>query len=210
MGGWCIGSEEGLGVLMPEGVATEWRSTFFRTLQANEAARPLREAALAARLGEWTACMTSTVVRTCAELGWHAAAKGHLADVLPVPRSEYLALDVVVFRPANGNRWPFPVAVFELENSPDNDRVGYALWKLLCVRASLRILFAYRQESAEGSALAGYLARAVVGSMTISDRMALTGDTLLLIGSRAEGETFPYGYLKEWILEPNTGRFVRA
>jgi hypothetical protein len=195
---------------MPEAFLKEWQDAFFQGLQSHEAAQSLREAAVAGRLGDWTTCLTRAVVHSCKELGWVAAARGHLADVLPIPRNEYLALDVMAFQQTAGNRWPLPVAVFELENSPDNDRVAYALWKLLCIRASLRVLFAYRWESAEGSVLAGYLAENVVGSLSISERMYIGGDTLVLIGSRAEGETFPYGYFKEWILDTNTGRFIRA
>jgi hypothetical protein len=46
--------------------------------------------------------------------------------------------------------------------------------------------------------------------MPMAERMSLSGETLLLIGSRAEGEIFPYGYFKEWVLDTNTGRFARA
>jgi len=187
-----------------------WRDAFFEGLQTHKTSQPLREATLAGRLGDWTASLTGAVVQSCKDLGWAAAARGHLADVLPVPRNEYLALDVMAFQPATGNRWPLPVAAFELENSPDNDRVAYALWKLLCIRVPLRVLFAYRRESPEGAMLAGHLADNVVGSFSIAERMQLAGETLLLIGSRAEGETFPYGYFKEWLLDTNTGRFLRT
>ena len=195
---------------MPDALSKRWRGSLFRILQEYDEAQAFREAALASRLGDWTACLTKAVVGSCKDLGWHAAAKGHLAEVLPVPRNEYLALDVVAFQPSGGSRWPFPVAVFELENSPDDDRIAYSLWKLLCVRAPLRVLFAYRKESREGSALASCLADTVVGGMPMAERMSLSGETLLMIGSRAEGEIFPYGYFKEWILDKNTGRFARA
>lgn len=32
----------------------------------------------------------------------------------------------------------------ELENSRDSERIAYSLWKVLCVRAELRIVFCYR------------------------------------------------------------------
>jgi hypothetical protein len=195
---------------MSETLLKNWRDAFFQGVQTHETTQPLREAALAGRLGDWTASLTTAVVQSCKELGWAAAARGHLVDVLPVPRNEYLALDVMAFQASAGSRWPLPVAAFELENSPDNDRVAYALWKLLCTRVPLRVLFAYRRESAEGAVLAGYLADNVVGSLSIAERMQIGGDTLILIGNRAEGETFPYGYFKEWVLDTNTGRFARA
>ena len=53
---------------------------------------------------------------------------------------EYLALDVVAFEPAGDRRWRFPIAAVELENSTEHDRVAYSLWKVLCTRASHRVL----------------------------------------------------------------------
>ncbi len=37
--------------------------------------------------------------------------------------------------------------------------------------------------------------------------MSLTGETVLIIGNRGEGETFPRGYFKMWLLDYNVGRF---
>ena len=68
-------------------------------------------------------------------MGWRGAARGHKSDLLPVSRSEYLALDVVAFETAGDRRWRFPVGVFELENSPADDLVAYSLWKVCaCAR----------------------------------------------------------------------------
>src|SRR5580700_5307780 len=41
--------------------------------------------------------LTTTVVEACGVIGLRASAKGHELDLLPVPRSEYLALDVTAF-----------------------------------------------------------------------------------------------------------------
>ena len=57
-----------------------------------------------------------SVVGACGAMGWKAAAKGYPGEVLPVARNEYLALDVVAFSETTAC-WPFPTAVFELENS---------------------------------------------------------------------------------------------
>ncbi len=46
-----------------------------------------------------------------------------------------------------------------------------------------------------GSALVQHLADAVVGSLPIAERMGLTGETMLIVGNRAEESTFPYGFL---------------
>ena len=63
---------------------------------------PLQAAALAGKLAAWTTELTGAVVETCTAMGWRAAAKGHLGQVLPVSRGEYLALDVVAFADSSG------------------------------------------------------------------------------------------------------------
>ena len=75
--------------------------------------------------------------------GWIVAAKGHRCMALPVEREEYLALDVTAF-PNVTSPWRFPVVACELENSARDEVVEYALWKVLCVRRALRVVFCYR------------------------------------------------------------------
>ena len=185
-----------------------WRHQLFRILEMTDSGTPLKEAALAGKLGDWTRHLTGSVVAACGVMGWRAAAKGHLGDVLPVARNEYLSLDVIAF-PESGARWPFPVAVFELENGRD-DAVGYSLWKVLCVRTALRVVFAYRRDVEEGAVLVGRLTDSLIGGFTITERLAITGETSLIIGNRGGADTFPYGYFKAWTLDTNTGRFDRV
>jgi hypothetical protein len=135
---------------------------------------------------------------------------GHLGEVLPLARHEYLALDVMAFLLRGTSCWPFPLAVFELENSREEDRIAYSLWKVLCIRAPLRVVFAYRRDAREGIALVNRLIASVIGGLTVDERMDLTGETSLIIGSRGEAETFPYGYFKVWTLNANIGRFDRV
>jgi hypothetical protein len=180
------------------------------TVRDHDAAPALREAALKVRLGPWTEALTSIVVGTCERMGWNSAARGHRSSLLPVPRQEYLGLDVVAFERAGDRRWRFPVAIFELENSLADDRVAYSLWKVLCVRAKLRVLFCYRRDASEGSRLVRHLSDEVVRAMEIPERTALGGETLIVVGSRDEAATFPYGFFKEWLFDPNLGRFNRA
>lgn len=106
-------------------------------------------------------------------------------------------------------RWPLPVAVFELENSNNDDRVAYSLWKVLCVRADLRVVFAYRPDWEKARQVVAVLEGEVVGSLTIPQRESLGGQTVLVMGSRGEGETFPWGYFKFWKLDANLGRFIK-
>jgi hypothetical protein len=88
--------------------------------------------------------------------------------------------------------------------------VAYSLWKVLCVRSQLRVVFCYRQDSGEGSRLVRHLAAEVARAMEIPERTALTGETLVVVGSRDEKKTFPYGFFKDWLFDPNVGRFSRV
>jgi len=192
-----------------ESVAQRWFAAFMETVKTHDTSTALREAAQCAELKPWTQALTGIVVGTFTKMDWRGAARGHRSVLLPVSRSEYLALDAVAFQAAGDRRWRFPVGVFELENSPLDDVVAYSLWKVLCVRASLRVVFCYRRDASEGAELVGHLAEQVVQSMEIPTRTGLGGETLLVVGSRSESATFPYGFFRDWTLEANTGRFRR-
>jgi len=180
------------------------------TVQSHDSSGSLRDAALRGRLGPWTAALTGVVCATCESMGWKAAAKGNRSHLLPVSGEEYLALDVVAFEPAGDRRWRFPVAVIELENSRTDDRVAYSLWKVLCTRADLRVVFCYRRDSAEGNTLVRHLSEQVANGMGIDERTKIGGETMLIVGSRNESATFPYGFFKEWQFDKNLGRFART
>jgi hypothetical protein len=189
-----------------------WRDAFLATLQRPESAVPLKAAALSGRLGDWTRHLTTAVVQSCRRLGWCAAAKGFSLDLLPQVGQEYLGMDVMAFErcpAAAERRWTFPVAVFELENSRDDDRVAYSLWKVLCLRCPLRVVFAYRDDWQEARELVQRLAREVVGAIPLEQRGDLHGQTLLVTGSRGEGEAFPWCYFKLWEMDANLGCFEK-
>lgn len=186
--------------------AQPWREAFWAVLDQHERAMPLREAALQGRLGEWTKALTVVVVTTCNAIGWQASALGHTSSPQPVSVSEYLKLDVSAYAP-NEHRWRFPIAVFEMENSRTDERVAYSLWKVLCVRAQLRVVFCYRRDRNEGTSLVKLLGEEVIGALTIEERMNLTGQTIVVIGSRDNSATFPNSFFRWWQLEQNTGTF---
>ncbi len=185
----------------------QWRAAFDQSVRQPAHIAGLRDAALHGRLGAWTAALTAVVVETCTAVGWQAAAKGHPLALLPEARHEYLSLDVMAF-PAAGGDWRFPVAVMELENSRDDVRIAYSLWKVLCVRAALRVVFCYRPQAEQGAALVHHSGAQVVGALAIPERMALQGETLIVVGSRGDAATFPYGFFKWWLLDKNTGAFA--
>jgi len=187
-------------------VEDQWRRAFYETVNRHEIADPLRDASLRQDLRVWTTVLTSVVVATCEVVGWRPSAKGHQTDLLPVSRGEYLGLDVMAFAGGKG-RWRFPTAVFELENSTTDDVVAYSLWKVLSVRADLRVVFCYRPSPQDGPTLVRLLKNDVVQPMGIEGRVALSGETLLVVGSRDNAATFPHGFFKWWKLDTNTGSF---
>ncbi len=187
--------------------ARDWARSLYAELEVDRAiASKLREASIAGDLARWTQALTDLVAQSLRELGLEVAAKGHPCRVLPVARKEYLALDLAAF-PGAGGTWRFPAAVCELENSASDDVVAYALWKVLCIRHALRVVFCYRTTRADASSLVASLADRVVGAMAPPDRERLSADTLVFVGSRSESETFPYGFFQAWCLNRNLGRF---
>ena len=107
-------------------------------------------------------------------------------------------------------RWPFPVAVFELENSPVDDPVGYSLWKVLCRSGGGTIRFRVSTGRRGGDRPRRRPRQSVIGGLSIADRIAIAGETTLIVGNRGGAETFPYGYFRAWRLDTNTGRFERS
>ena len=211
MGRWSIGKEEGARAIMQSSNLKDWWSSFLSDIQPENRAGPLKEASSDEKLGIWTRLTTESVVRTCESRGWEAAARGHRSIRLPESASEYLALDAMAFpsRAVSVARWPLPVAVFELENSPRDDRVGYSLWKVLCVRAPVRMVFAYRKDWDQTRRLMDHLVSDVIGSLSPEERVKLDGEIAVVTGSRGESETFPHGFFKLWNLDAKLGKFDR-
>jgi len=181
-----------------------WQAEFLKLLRQENYAEPLKESV---RKDDWTKAMTSVVVATCQSLGWQASAKGYPLPNIGIRSSEFLALDVTAFANTfdGDQQWEFPIAVMELENQPD--RINYSLWKVLCIRAALRIVFCYCRSPSDRIHTITALRDRVIRPMPISDRIAITGETLVVVGSRDELAIFPSGFFKWWELDTNTGNF---
>jgi hypothetical protein len=50
----------------------------------------------------------------------------------------------------------------------------------------------------------------LVGGLPLAERLAISGETSLIVGNRGGAKTFPYGYFRAWTLDTNTGRFERV
>jgi len=189
-------------------LAQQWYYSFSSVLEdSRDVVRELREASIQSDLGRWTASLTDVVVASFNDMGCPAAAKGHKCKVLPIQMQEYLALDVMGFPQAEGAPWRFPLLVAELENSQKDDRVAYSLWKVMSVRSALRIVFCYRPAPQDAPVLVGRIGRDVVSPLSAEERMRIPGQTLVVVGSRNESGTFPYGFFRSWLLNRNTGLF---
>lgn len=186
--------------------AEGFRHNLMNTAQSGDFCDALKAASVAGRLREWTTSLTACVTTACRATGWRASARAYECELLPVSRSEYLALDVMAFS-AGDKRWLFPTAVMELENSQDEDKIAYSLWKVLCVRAELRIVFCYRKDASAAPALIQHLRTEVTDAMGLQGRLNLAGRTFVVVGSRNEADTFPFGFFKWWELNTHTGRF---
>lgn len=193
---------------MTSSITETFRTAFQRSAASDLYGPPLKSAALAGSLADWTVALTSLAVATCRHLGWRASAKGNAASLLPIQRSEFLGLDLTAFAPG-GARWLFPTAAMEFENSPRQDQIAYSLWKVLCVRTSLRLVFCYRKEASQAADLVRSLGSQVIGAMSTEGRVALEGETAIVVGSRNDAETFPFGFFSWWELDTNTGKFSR-
>jgi len=183
-----------------------FRSAFGGALRGGASASALKAAALDARLVDWTTALTAMVVETCASAGWIPCAKGHAGTALPEGRHEYLTLDLTAFS-SERTGWRLPEAAIELENSRSVRRIAYCLWKLLAGNARIRVLFCYRSEITECSALLGELKKTLLQSLSFEELRSISGDTYLCIGTRGDAETFPAGFFRWWRINPNTTNF---
>jgi len=107
---------------------------------------------------------------------------------------EYLNVDAVFIDKAEydlikGSKWdPFvlPRAVVELENRFDRNKISYCLWKILCVRAPIRVLICYQTKANNVLILKQHLERVIwQGSLM----KGTDGDLFVIIGDEsAKGE----------------------
>ena len=190
---------------------TSWHTAFVEVIRASSIGDPLRDASVAGKRKAWTASLTAAVVQSCQRMQWQAAGQKHKLELLPQHGQEYLSLDVMGFDSnAAKGRWPMPVAVFELENDRTDDRVAYSLWKVLCVKAPLRVVFAFRTDWEAGRKSVQNIGQDLIGSLSPQQLHDLRGDTAIIFGNRGEGEHFPDGFFKCWLLDTERGKFERA
>ena len=183
-------------------LALGWYRTFRREVRGAQWADPLRDAALNHRLGAWTRHLTGAVVSACRAMGWTVVGRGHLAEVLPVVKQEYLALDVMAFPGGPRMPWPRPVAVFELENQEREEIIAYALWKVSLIHCPLKGLFCYRHRTEETGELLRALSAQVLAGTGVEGE-----EVVLVVGTRSRAEDFPDGFFKPYRWDGNLRQF---
>jgi hypothetical protein len=190
-------------------MAIDVKDWYYRLRQVicwGEFAEPLRGAALAGHLGQWTRLLTRAVAETCHSCGWVTSAKEQETKALPVPRQEYLGLDVIAFdsgSPEVAPQWRLPVAVFELENRENLDIIAYSLWKVIVVRCALRGVFCYRRQPEQVPQLVASLGQMVVDSQAQAEETPL----LLVVGTRSKAGMFPDGFFQPYQWDMQWRRF---
>lgn len=109
---------------------------------------------------------------------------------------EYLGIDAVFIdsseydsmKESDWNPVGIPCAAVELENSYDQKRISYCLWKLLCVRAALRVLICYQNNQVNVNNLKERLENLIwQGNL-----MKGTDDDLLIIIGSEKGKELPW------------------
>jgi|SRR6266542_3030605 len=158
----------------------------------------LQAGADGALLGPWTGLLTAAVVQACGGLGWECAARSEGSRPLPVPRDEYLGIDVLAFGPGRG--WRSPLAAFELENSARDRVVAYALWKACTVRVGLSALFCYRHHPEQVGSMITMLYEDVLRPLRP------VAEVLVVVGTRSAAGTFPDGYFRPFTWDAELGR----
>jgi len=169
-----------------------WYTAFWHQVRKNPWADGLREAALRGRLGEWTKLLTEVAARTCQALGLQVAARGQAPPALPVPRQEYLGVDLLAFPAAERPAWRKPVLALELENREEPEAIAYALWKVCAVRVEWGGVFCYRREPTAVGELLRVLSDGVMRPMEPEH------DVLLVVGTRSRAEDFPDGFFRPY------------
>jgi len=107
----------------------KWKDAFFPVVSRFEKASLLRESALQENLTDWTKYLTEAVVQTCESMaGRRLQREANWTRCQFNTLSTYLWTLCLQLDP--GGKWRYPIAVMELENSREDERIAYSLWKV--------------------------------------------------------------------------------
>jgi hypothetical protein len=87
--------------------------------------------------------------------------------------------------------------------------MAFSLWKVLMVRAQVRGVFVYCQDRDDIPTLVRTLTDAVIPGLSRTALEEAAPGLLLVVGTRAKADDFPYGFFYEWVLNPQAATFRR-
>ena len=143
---------------------------------------------------EWTEFMRRVMKRVGDKMNCRVA---QLRPENKEESGEYLNIDAVFIDRAEYDprkkydKWdPFvlPRAVVELENSYDIEKISYCLWKILCVRAPIRVLICYQKGADKVATLKQRLEDVIWQGSLVK---GTDGDLLVIIGNDP-GDKLPW------------------
>jgi hypothetical protein len=154
---------------------------------------------------EWTQFMGKVLDRVARKTKCYAAMR-RIRPKRDEYSGEYLNIDAIFFDESAYDNWEnddwdppiLPSAAIELENDYDPKKITYCLWKLLCIRAHLRILIGYQRQLDRIESLKAHLEK------VISENRLMEGDPgslLVIIGDDSlpnESEWKEYFNIFQW------------
>jgi len=82
-----------------------------------------------------------------------------------------------------------PIIAVELENSCFQDKIGYCLWKTMCIRTPIKIVMCYQSNTEKISSLKNYLENVMLKGNLINGADA---EVILLIGNETVPDEKPW------------------
>ena len=167
-----------------------WLKYFEKVIESHRKQSPL---GTSPKDSEWTKFMGEVIDEVAKEMGCEVTRR-RPGDK---DRSgEYLNIDAFfVDKAAFENKPPeydpfvLPLAVVELENSDEVNKITYCLWKILCIRAPIRVLICYQSNNVKIKELRQQLERVIQnGGLMKKDN----GDLLVIIGDESKKEWKSY------------------
>jgi hypothetical protein len=127
---------------------------------------------------------------------WEKSSEYLNIDAVFIDESEY-GLHIKGAKGIQYGPYALPEAVVELENNWDVDRICYCMWKVICVRAPVRVLICYQKNAKMVNGLKQRLEDIIWGSSLMK---GTDGDLFVIVGTETmQQKNWPeYFSVFEW------------
>lgn len=163
-----------------------WLNCFAQVIESERELRKQSGLGTSPKDGEWTSFMQGVMNLVADKINCEVT---HLRPKDKARSGEYLNIDTFfvdkeAFQNKADDYDPFvlPAAIAELENSYDIDKISYCLWKILCVRAPIRVLICYQSNSGKVKELRQHLEKVIQDGQLMKED---NGDLLVIIGDES-------------------------